>query len=102
MWVSTSKGRTVRQPSATDLVGAMVAMAPDEAVVLARDLMHFVYVVRRDASSFVVWVRDGSLERQVRMDRTDARDAAAALVAFATRATFTREIVDALKLSAAA
>lgn len=96
MWVSTSKGKTLRHPSATDLVGALVAAAPDEAVVVARDLMHFVYAWRQDAVIFAVWVRDGSHVRQVRVEHDDVRDVASAFIAFATHASFARDLVDAM------
>ena len=101
MWVSTSKGKTVQQPSAADLIGALAAAGPGEAVVVARDLMRFIYVARESASAFSVWLRDGSPERQVRLAHTDAQDVASAVVAFATHASFARDMVDAMQASAA-
>jgi hypothetical protein len=102
MWVSTAKGKLVRQPTAAVLLGALAATAPGESIMVARDLMRWIYVARHEGSPFAVWVRDGTHERQVRIDYADAQDVAAAIVAFATQASFAREIVDAASASEAA
>ena len=94
MWCSTSKGRTVREPSADQILGALAAAAPEEAVVLVRDLQRFVCATRTSQGSFAIAVRDGSLARQVAIGTSDVRDAAAALLAFATDASFASRLVD--------
>jgi hypothetical protein len=101
MWMTTSKGRFVRQPSASEIVGALIAMSEDDAMVVARNLMQFVYVARL-AQGFRVWIRDGSLARQACLDHGDPQDVASALIAFATHASFCRDIVDAMTRPAAA
>ena len=101
MWVSTSKGKMVRAPSAADLVGALLATGPDESVVVLRDLMHFLYVARHLGSGFALWIRDGAPDRQVRVDYRDAQDVAAAMIAFATNGSFAREIVETTTAAAA-
>lgn len=96
MWVSTSKGKTVKEPSAAEIVGALVSAGPDEAVVVGRDLMRFAHAARLDAGRFAVAVRDGSPSRQVTLACGSVHDVAATLVAFATDADFARALVDRL------
>jgi|SRR4051812_40764809 hypothetical protein len=94
MWMSTPKGKTIQEPTAAELLGALLASAPGEAVMLVRDLMSFVHVCRREGAQFVVTVRDGSPDRQRAQNDLDLHDVAAALVAFATDPSFARAVVE--------